>query len=232
MRLVLPSLVAILLAGCAVAPPVPGPVMPAAASRPAPAALYAALEGDFDNRVQYQAAPTALKRRPALDADWLDRQYARFVRVDAPLIGGAVFYLEWRSGGPGGPVSRQRIWSFREAGDGALWMDFYAFPDGKPYEGRGDEPRAFVALAPTALRGYGADCALRFEARAGGWEGETSADRCTIVAGSGRSMGINARVVLDATGGLSYAESGVLPDGRYAFKVPPTEPYRFERVRR
>jgi hypothetical protein len=44
-------------------------------------------------------------------------------------------------------------------------------------------------------------------------------------------MGINARVALTADGSLEYQESGVLDDGRYAFRVPPTEPYRFRRLR-
>jgi hypothetical protein len=31
-------------------------------------------------------------------------------------------------------------------------------------------------------------------------------------------------------GALLYRESGQLEDGRYAFRVPPTEPYRFIRT--
>jgi hypothetical protein len=219
------------LAACATAPlPVPEPER---AESTDAAALYAALTGDFDNLAQYDAAPDALKRRPGLDVDWLDRQYARFLRIDAPAFGDVVFYLEWRSGGPGGPVSRQRIWRFRTDERGDLRMDFYAFLDGKPWEGRGDEAGAFSALSLEALRGYGSDCALRFVPRRdGGWQGEITAEQCVIVAASGRSMGINARIEIEPDGTLLYSESGVLPDGRYAFEVPPTEPYRFEPVRR
>jgi hypothetical protein len=72
---------------------------------------------------------------------------------------------------------------------------------------------------------------LRFELAPNGFTGAISAQECTITAASGRRMGINARVALTADGTLEYQESGRLDDGRYAFRVPPTEPYRFRRLR-
>jgi hypothetical protein len=71
---------------------------------------------------------------------------------------------------------------------------------------------------------------LRFVVQPAGFAGEISAEECTITAASGRRMGINARVALTAEGTLEYQESGRLDDGRYAFRVPPTEPYRFQRL--
>jgi hypothetical protein len=81
------------------------------------------------------------------------------------------------------------------------------------------------------LRRYGPACALRFGLSPAGFEGAISVQECTITAASGRRMGINARVALTADGTLEYQESGVLDNGRYAFRVPPTEPYRFQRLR-
>jgi hypothetical protein len=43
-------------------------------------------------------------------------------------------------------------------------------------------------------------------------------------------MGINARVALTTNGTVEYQEAGLLDDGRYAFRVPRTEPYRFQRL--
>ena len=194
------------------------------------AAVTAALAGVYDNAAQYEAAPEALKVAPSVDGDWLDHQHAIFARVDAPALGKQVLYLEWRSGGPDGPISRQRIWSFRDDADsGQVRMDFYAFVDGQAWAGRAEEPDAFVDLEPASLRGYGPDCALRFvRGEQGGWRGAISAEECTLVAASGRAMGINAVVRLDADGTLHYQESGRLESGRYAFRVPPTEPYRFK----
>lgn len=215
--------IAALLAGCVHAPPAADPA----------ARVVRALAGDWDNRAQFDAAPAALKVPPSVDGDWLDLQHAAFHVVDAPLLGDHVLYLEWRRGDAGGAISRQRIWSFRNDDGGALRMDFFAFVDGAPWAGRGAEAGAFATLAPAALRGYDAACALRFTLRAdGGFEGRIGADECTLTAASGRRMGIDAEVVQDAGGTLSYRESGRLADGVYAFRVPPSQPYRFRRLPR
>jgi hypothetical protein len=196
------------------------------------------LEGQWSNRAQFAAAPAALKVPPSVQGEWLDLQHARFMRVDAPHIGEHVLYLEWRSSGEGntvGAISRQRIWRFRTAPDNAenvVLMDFYAFVDGKAWAGKttaADARAAFRDLSLTALRGYEPTCALRFVGDAKSFAGEVTAAQCSLVAASGRKMGIDARVVFKADGTLEYKESGRLEDGRYAFRVPPTEPYRFVR---
>lgn len=213
------ALLALALAGCASAPADPA----------SPRALAAALAGTWDNQRQFDAAPATLKVPPSVNGEWLDLQHALFTRVEAPAFGEQVLYLEWRSGGPEGPVSRQRIWSFSTGEDGRTRMAFYAFVDGKPWAGRGAEPNAFRTLRLQDLRGYDATCALVFERTPAGVQGLVTADRCRITAASGRAMGIFARVRLDPDGSLEYEESGRLDDGRFAFRVPPTQAYRFER---
>jgi|GEM_PF-117573 len=194
------------------------------------AAVARSLAGHFDNAAQFEAAPEALKVPPSVDGEWLDLQHALFAPVDAPAIGDQVLYLEWRSGSVDGPISRQRIWSFREDETGTVRMDFYAFADGAPWAGRANEPGAFLDLGLNALRGYGPACALRFApAGDGGWHGVISAEECSLVAASGRRMGIDAVVEITADGTIGYQESGRLESGQYAFRVPPTQPYRFER---
>ena len=211
-------------------------VLGACATQPAVApdprdAVLALLAGNWDNRAQFDAAPARLKVPPTVEGDWLDLQHAQFTRVDAAALGERVLYLEWRDGGATGAISRQRIWSFRSDPDGTLRMDFFAFVDGTAFAGRGTDPGAFRALDATALRGYGSACALRFtRATGGGWAGRIGADECSLVAASGRRMGIDASITLDASGTLAYRESGRLDDGRYAFRVPPTAAYRFRRL--
>lgn len=193
--------------------------------------IAADLAGTWSNATQHTAAPDALRVEPTVDGEWLDLQHAAFHRVHAPAIGERVLYLEWRRGAADGPISRQRLWSFRTDAAGAVRMDFHAFVDGAPFAGRGGEAGAFAGLEPSALRSYASECALRFEALpGGGWAGRITEDHCRIVAASGRAMGIAATVELDRDGVLTYQESGRLDDGRYAFRVPPTMPYRFERV--
>ena len=170
-----------------------------------------------------------------MNGDWLDLQHASFTLVDAPLLGDKVLYLEWRSGSADGTISRQRIWSFRhdisDAKAGIVRMDFYAFVDGKPWAGRSGEAGAFRDLNRAQLRGYGEACGLVFSKNASGFLGAITAKECSITAASGRRMGIDARVALTADGTLEYRESGQLEDGRYAFRVPPSAPYRFRRLR-
>ncbi|MFW5816856.1 MAG: CpcT/CpeT family chromophore lyase, partial [Wenzhouxiangella sp.] len=191
--------------------------------------LVDALAGSYDNRAQFEAAPEALKVPPSVDGDWLDHQHAVFAPVEAPAIGDHVMYLEWRSGGPDGPVSRQRIWSFRRDEVGAVRMDFFAFVDGAPWVGQADQAGAFTQLTLEDLRGYGPDCALRFTPENGGWRGLISSEECSLVAASGRRMGIDALVEVESDGAIRYRESGQLESGQYAFRVPPTRPYVFRR---
>lgn len=193
--------------------------------------LQRTLSGRYDNAEQYAAAAPELRRAPSLEQDWIDLQYALFQPVAAPALGNHVIYLEWRSGSPEGPISRQRLWSFREDDRGRLWMDFYTFLAPERYAGRAAEPEAFRTLGLEELRRYPSACALAFERRGSSWAGQIGADRCRIVAASGRTMGIEARIVL-AAGRLEYQEAGILDDGRAAFRVPPTMPYRFVKQKR
>jgi CpeT/CpcT family (DUF1001) len=194
-----------------------------------------AIEGTWNNRTQFEATPTHLKVPPSVSGDWLDLQHATFSRVDAPAIGPYVLYLEWRSVGATvgatGAISRQRIWSFRNDETGAVRMDFFAFVDGAAWVGKGNitNRAAFQGLTTAMLRGYGAACGLRFSPSGTTFRGEINARECNITAASGRKMGIDARVELLTDGTLEYRESGQLEDGRYAFRVPPSQPYRFVR---
>jgi hypothetical protein len=200
-----------------------------ALAQPAPelTRIVASLEGEWSNATQYRNAPASLKVPPSVAGEWLDWQYAVFRKIDAPLIGTHVLYLEWRSGGPQGALSRQRIWSFRTDDAGKTRMDFYAFQDGLRWVAL--PPADYRALSPSALRGYGPQCALYVTASAAGLDGRITAAECTLTAASGRSMGIDATFSV-ANNLLRYQESGRLATGDYAFRVPPTMPYAFEKV--
>lgn len=214
---------AVLLSGCAVRPAVTPVLLTDARDL-----FVSSLAGIWDNSAQFAAAPASLKVPPSVNGEWLDLQHATFVRIDAPAIGDRVLYLEWKSGGPTGVISRQRIWSFRKT-DGVIRMDFYAFVDGKPFAGRAGETNAFRGLTADLLRGYGPACGLLFDFKRDGFVGAISARECSITAASGRRMGIDATVELTADRVLQYRESGQLEDGRYAFRVPTNQPYRFVR---
>jgi hypothetical protein len=197
---------------------------PLAAAPGDAAALAARLEGRYDNGAQYAAADPALKVPPSVAGKWLDFQHATFTRVAAPLLGGTVVYLEWRSAGPEGAISRQRIWRFFDTADGVA-MDFYTIDRPERFAGKAAVPGAFAGLGPGDLKSYGPACSARFGADG---RGRVDPARCVITANSGRTMAIRADIGIGGTI-VSYSEAGILADGRFAFAVPPTEPYRFVR---
>ncbi len=187
------------------------------------------LQGNFDTQRQYDAADQALKVAPTPTGTWLDRQYATMRLIDAPLVGRTVFYLEWRTGGPTGPISRQRIWALDANVDGVR-MRFFTIRDPASLAGARDGSASVGAVKPADLVGYPADCDVRFTDRKS-WTGRIDPKDCRIVAQSGRGMRLDVTIARTPTG-FSYQEKGILDDGRVTFAVPPMQPYRFDRVAR
>jgi len=206
---------------------------PVSAADPlSPTQAAAMLEGAWSNAAQFAQAPEFLKRPPAagFPYPWLDRQHATFRVVSAPQLTGAdgrAVYLEWRRGGPDGPVSRQRLWVFVPGPDRPE-MAFFSFRAPADFEGAKGTAERFAALEPTALVGYGPTCNLAVERGPSGWNASI-AENCRIVAQSGRSMRLAARISLNGDT-LFYEEEGVLPDGSYAFRVPGGIAYEFARL--
>jgi CpeT/CpcT family (DUF1001) len=193
------------------------------------------LLGAWDNSAQMARAPETLKRPPTAGGayEWLDSQYAIFWPVYVPALSGggvSVWYLEWRSGSPTGPISRQRLWVFRPIGDGQTVMDFYAFKTPQAFEAAVGPSEAFKALTLDDLTAYGPQCALPVVTTPSGWQAAIPST-CSITARSGRAMVLSAQIVVDGNT-LRYSEQGVLPSGALAFKVPGGPPYQFVRSAR
>ncbi len=208
--------------------------MPVAPPMPPPAPLPAqSLEGRWSNDEQMALWTGGRTPLAGGGTAWVDAKDAVFARVDAPLVGDEVIYLEWR--GADGAVSRQRLWSFRADASGRTVMDFFTFRDPAPFVGAAGRPGAFAALTPQDLVGYGEACALPVVAVVGGWRASIPAT-CTITARSGRVMRLQAEIERLAerrhNDRLRYRESGVLEDGAFAFEVPGGGLwYEFRRVR-
>lgn len=191
------------------------------------------LSGTWDNAAQFAAADPALHRPPAAGApyEWLDRQHAVFRIVEAPALagtGGTVVHLVWRSGGPDGPVSRQRLWVFRpDPRTGRLAMHFHAFLDPAPFATAAPDSFAFRTLTLRDVTSYPGACALPVRRTRTGFVARIP-EGCTITAQSGRTMTLAAEIRLSGNL-LSYAEAGILPDGQFAFRVPNPGPYLFNR---
>jgi hypothetical protein len=201
-----------------------------AAAGPHPAERLA---GVWDNRRQFDTADPALRRPPAAGTPypWLDRQHALFREVEAPGLAGPngrAVHLVWRSGGPDGPVSRQRLWVFRPAADGGYAMQFLLPKRADPLLDAAPDGPAFRALGPTDVVGYPPACDLPVRPSPQGFEAHIPPD-CVIVAGSGRTMRLQASIRLEGDR-LVYSEAGLLPDGSFAFRVPGSDPYCFDRL--
>ncbi len=192
-----------------------------------------ALVGTWDNEAQFAAADPALHRPPAAGTPyaWLDRQHALFRIVQAPALagaGGTAVHLVWRSGGPDGPVSRQRLWVFRpDPRTGRTVMHFHALRDPVPFATAAPDGFAFRTLTLRDVTSYPEPCALPVRRTRTGFAARIP-EGCTITAQSGRTMTLSAEIRL-AGNSLDYAEAGTLPDGQFAFRVPNPGPYRFTR---
>jgi hypothetical protein len=203
------------------------------ATIPAPGQNVAnSLTGSWNNAAQMAAAPDSLKRPPVAGGayEWIDGQYATFFPISVPALttdGATVIYLAWRTGGPSGPISRQRLWVFRTDSGGAIGMDFYAFKDGRAFEPATGDSDAFKALTLDDLTAYGPLCTLPVVTTPTGWSAAIPAT-CAITARSGRKMVLSAQIRVDRTT-LSYREQGILESGAVAFKVPGGPAYQFIR---
>lgn len=194
----------------------------------------ALLTGRFSNAQQYESAPEDWRREPAPGNpyEWLDLQYATHTRVEAPELGEHVIYLEWRSGAEDGPISRQRLWVFRQDEEGALaGFDFFTLRDPEPLAGRAEEEGAFAALTEEDIVGYPDDCLVRARQSPGGaYHFAVAGQNCVITAQSGTEMRIHASVRASRTF-FTYRESGITMDGEVVFQVPGApQPYAFRRL--
>lgn len=193
-----------------------------------------ALAGTWDNQAQYEAADPELHRPPAAGTpyEWLDRQHATFRIVEAPALagaGGTAVHLLWRSGGPDGPISRQRLWVFRpNPHSGRLEMHFHAFLDPEPFADATPDSAAFRTLTIREVTTYPDRCVLPVRRTRHGFRAQIP-QFCEISARSGRTMTLSADIRLTRFA-LTYAEQGLLPDGSVAFRVPNPGPYVFTRL--
>lgn len=194
--------------------------------------LVAAAAGEYDTVAQYERTPLQLRKKPVIgeEYEWLDRQHGVFEWVTAPALGTHVLYLEWRGGGPSGPISRQRIWVFRYQATAGWVMDFYTLADPAPFARATRGSTAFESLRTDQLVSYGPSCALRSVNEADYMEFSIPAS-CSIVSRSGAAMRLEATVRFESDR-ILYREAGVRGDGSIVFRVPGQNglAYAFQRV--
>lgn len=190
------------------------------------------LEGSFDNARQMATLAPGTATKPTPGKPWVDAQYARFVRFEAPLLGEIVYYMEWRAGAADAPLTRQRVWAFSGTKGATPRMRFYTLDSPGLWSAAASDPGLLAQLSRAGLHEYPAGCELQFARRPDGrLEGRIPANACRITAReSKRTMTIDAAIVLGRDG-FVYDEAGTLDDGRKAFVVPEGFRYQFDRLR-
>lgn len=209
-------MIALLLAALAFIEPETGPE-----PRYGSAAYWASvLAGRFSNA------------QPDVPTHELDLQYAAHTRVDAPALGEHVIYVEWRSGVSDGPVSRQRIWMFREGEEGwSTGFDVFKFRDPEAFAGRADDEGAFASLTEEALIGYPEACLVETRSPAhGGYYFTIASNDCIVTTEAGEEIRLRASLH-GHHHFFTYREWTSTLEGRLVFQFPDAPyPYSFRRL--
>ncbi|WP_429912631.1 CpcT/CpeT family chromophore lyase [Glycocaulis sp.] len=185
-------MIALLLAALAFTEPETAPEAQAEPIYGSAAYRASFLTGRFSNTQQYEAWQR--DAQPDAPAYELDLYYATHARVEAPELGEHVIYVEWRSGAADGPVSRQRLWVFREGEEGwSLGFDILEFRDPETFAGRADEEGAFASLTAEDLIGYPEACVVATQSPAhAGYYFTIESDDCIVTAESGEEVRMGA----------------------------------------
>lgn len=198
------------------------------APQPSVATLVGRLEGQFNNFAQAASMPDSISPKPALTGQWLNPLCLHHRRVSLPALGSHVLYLQWHEASCDGALNRQRLWAFRQEG-GRILMDFYSFKNPDLYKDAHLHPERLKDLTLDDLVAYPEGCTLQWRYEKGVFYGLLDPKTCHIIARSGRNMALEA-VITVSRKGFSYRESGQLPDGNFAFKVPGWSAYAFKRA--
>jgi hypothetical protein len=144
-------------------------------------------------------------------------RHAFATRVAMPNVGPHTLYMEWRNPDANGPVTSQRIWSFREAGDHVEMRYYTLNPSadrvlrGVHKAGDGDEA-AIAALTVADLNGYPDNCHFILRIVGGDLTGKNGTGDCVIF---NRREKSNMRPdVL-----LNFQPDRFVEDGTFAYEV-------------
>ncbi|HRQ64715.1 MAG TPA: CpcT/CpeT family chromophore lyase [Xanthomonadaceae bacterium] len=158
-------------------------------------------------------------------------QHAVHAEVRVRAIDGRVVFMQWREQGEGdepGELTRQRLWSVVEDGDGVV-LRFFTFHDHAPYVDLHKKPLIAMALRSEDLRAYPDSCAVRLRDVDGRIGGSVAASDCRLDTDAyGRNLSLEYALELDAEG-FEFHEGAFQADGSLAFRMPESGAYRFRR---
>ena len=203
------------LAGCGAGTNVGGELAAGAGASAAPlpeagltgAALAAMLTGQFDN--EEQAA-----------RDGRTRLHVIHERAASETMDGALIYAQLHTGGPDGPVYRQRLYQFADApdADGRLAMAVWTLRTPEAFAESGARAERLAAVTPDELERFDPGCDFYWTGDGALYRGEIADGDCRMDSRrTGRTLVITAEFTISADL-FTHDEAGrYQDDGEYAF---------------
>ncbi|KAA5801577.1 hypothetical protein F1654_11810 [Alkalicaulis satelles] len=182
----------------------------------APAAQAAALEGVAIARLMAGRFDNAAQS----EADGRTRLHVIHEAAASQALPGALIYAQLHTGGPDGPVYRQRLYQFADAPgpDGRLAMAVWTLRDPAAFADEDERPAMLSQLTPDALERFDPGCDFHWTGDGGLYRGEISKGDCRMISRrSGRELVVTAEFTISADL-FTHGEAGRYgDDGEYAF---------------
>ncbi len=170
-------------------------------------AIARLMAGRFDNEAQS-------------DADGRARLHVIHEAAASQALPGALIYAQLHTGGPDGPVYRQRVYQFADAPgpDGRLAMAVWTLRDPAAFTDAHARPARLAALAGHELERFDPGCDFHWTGEGGLYRGEISKGDCLILSRrTGRELVVTAEFTISADL-FTHGEAGRYgDDGEYAF---------------
>lgn len=228
-RSVAGALAALALAACGeaerMAPGAAPGAAPAREADPDEAALSGAgvaalMAGRFDNAAQSEA-------------DGRTRLHVIHEAAASETLGGALIYAQLHTGGPDGPVYRQRVYQFADepGADGRLPMAVWTLRDPAGFADVAARADRLAALTQDDLERFDPGCDFFWTGDSALFLGEISKGDCLIRSRStGRELVVTAEFTISAEL-FTHGEAGrYQDDGEYAFAPEGGMPNHYDRV--
>lgn len=184
------------------------------------AAIAALMMGRFDNAAQSEA-------------DGRTRLHVMHEAAGSETLGGALIYAQLHTGGPDGPVYRQRVYQFADepGPDGRLSMAVWTLRDPSGFAHAAARAERLTALTQDDLERFDPGCDFYWAGEGAVFLGEITKGDCLIQSRStGRELVVTAEFTISADL-FTHGEAGrYRDDGAYAFAPEGGMPNHYDRV--
>ena len=183
--------------------------------------LMRLLQGDFDNRAQFESQ----------DGELIDHLGLQRRIVDVPALGDHVVYAQINRRADASDIYRQTLMVFELADSGEIIANTWRFREADSFQDILADPARLATLTAGDFgQALPASCAQTWSVDGDGFVGRVDRESCEIISrrtGNPRRIQSTEFVHRDA---IENEESGYRPDGSMIFGLPEGVYYRYERV--